>query len=124
MRHLVFVLMLLSVPAWAEWTRIAEDEGSVTYADLATFRIGNMVRMWVLFDYKTARHRSADRPFLSSRSQLEFDCASKRYRLLTLFSYSEHMGRGNTVYADLDPGNEISSVPESQVKQLWKAGCE
>jgi hypothetical protein len=124
MKHLVFVLMLLSTPAWAEWTRISDDDGFVTYADLATTRDGNTVAMWTLFDYKTVQQRAADRPFLSSKSQWEFDCGGKKYRLLTLLSYTGRMGRGNTVYIDLDPGDGMPPVPESQIKQLWKVACE
>jgi hypothetical protein len=124
MKYLVFVLMLLSTPAWAEWTRISDDDGFVTYADLATTRNGDTVQMWALFDYKTARQRAADRPFLSSKSQWEFDCAGKKYRLLTLLSYSGRMGRGNAVYVDLDPGTGMPSVSESHIKQLWKVACE
>jgi len=124
MKHLVFVLMLLSTSAWAEWTRISDDDGFVTYADLATTRNGNTVEMWTLFDYKTVQQRSADRAFFSSKSQWEFDCGGKRYRLLTLLSYTGRMGRGNAVYVDLDPGNGTPSVPESQIKQLWKVACE
>jgi hypothetical protein len=124
MKHLVFVLMLLSTPAWAEWTHISDDDGFVTYADLATTRNGDTVRMWTLFDYKTAQQRAADRPFLSSRSQWEFDCGGKKYRLLTILSYSGRMGHGSTVYSDFDPGDGMPSMSEGHIRKLWKAACK
>jgi len=102
MRKFVVVLLLLSTPAWAEWTLVGDSDSSDIYADLATMhKRGHMVKMWSLYDLKTARP-FADTAYLSSKDQDEYDCERQRTRFL---SYSVHSG---------NMGVSVRSVPSFQ----------
>lgn len=50
---LITLLLLSSAPAYAERVRIGENDRSVAWADTAIRRSGEMVEMWVQFDYKS-----------------------------------------------------------------------
>ena len=78
---LITLLVLSSGPAYAEWVRIGENDRSVGWADTAIRRSGDMVEMWVLFDYKSIQSspRSGKRYF-SEKAQREIDCRSERER--------------------------------------------
>ena len=46
MKKLLLVLLLVSAPAWAEWTLVGGNDNFDFYADLATIRKkGNTVKM-------------------------------------------------------------------------------
>ena len=124
MRKLVVVLLLLSTPAWAEWTLVGGSDTSDIYADLATIRKrGNMVKMWSLYDLKTARP-FAGTPYLSSKDQDEYDCEGQRTRFLSFSVHSANMGGGRTIYSDADPGKWTPLPLGSVVEALWKIACD
>ena len=52
---LVALLMLATIPAWAEWLKVEENDiGTVFYLDPATIRKdGDLRRVWGLQDLKT-----------------------------------------------------------------------
>ena len=56
---LITLLVLSSGPAYAEWVRIGENDRSVGWADAAIRRSGDMVEVWVLFDYKSIQSSPA-----------------------------------------------------------------
>ena len=123
MRKLVVVLLLLSTPAWAEWTLVGDSDLSDVYADLATIRKrGNKVKMWSLYDLKTARP-FAGIPYLSSKDQDEYDCDGERTRFLSFSVHSGNMGGGSTIYFDADPGKWTALPAGSVVEALWKIAC-
>ena len=124
MRKFVVVLLLLSTPAWAEWTLVGGSDISDIYADLATIRKrGNMVKMWSLYDLKTARP-FAGTPYLSSKDQDEYDCDRERSRFLSYSVHSENMGGGRTIYSDTEAGKWTPLPTGSVVEALWRIACD
>lgn len=126
MRRLVAstVLALLPLVAWSEWTRVGDHDKGDIYVDLATIRKqGDMVKMWWLFDHKTAQHLSVGPSFLSSATQDEHDCAEERRRTLSVVVYSEHMGEGTVVFSREDLGGWQAVPPGSAARILLKVAC-
>ena len=122
MNKLVFVLLLVSAPAWAEWTLITQNENGETavYADLATIRKRDeMVKMWLLYDYKIVR-RPAGTAVFSHKSQVEFDCREEQARTLYSSWFSGNMGHGNLVHSDANQDGWQPVSPESVIEDLWK----
>src|SRR5262245_2695229 len=105
MHRLTFALLLLHcVSAWAEWTRIADDEEATGYADSASIRMqGNTAKMWSLLDYKAVQQHEVGPPYLSATTQFEYDCAEKRFRMVEVVVYSASMGRGKAVFSGASP---------------------
>jgi surface-adhesin protein E len=59
-RLFLFILLFLSSgPAFADWMSLGEsDSGTTVYADPTTMRReGDLVKMWVLFDFKKERNQ-------------------------------------------------------------------
>ena len=124
MKNLAFVLLLLSTPAWAEWTRVDGNEDSDAYVDLATIRKhGNVLNVWVLLDYKTA-HQWSDLLYWSLKTQREYDCDGKRQHTLNSLFHSEHMGSGESVYT-VPGGTSWAALPPDSIDEtLWKFTCK
>ena len=68
---LAALLLLATIPAWAEWVRLGETDTAIHYLDPATIRKdSNLRRVWELQDLKV---RLPDGE-LSRRTLFEYDC--------------------------------------------------
>ena len=117
--------LLLSIgPVQAEWVAIgSSDDGTTAYADPDTIRREDeMVKMWILFDFKTTQ-TVAGHLMLSIKGQEEYDCAGSRRRVLTFSEFSGNMGGGKEVHSTSGEGAWGPIVPESVVHSLWKFAC-
>lgn len=111
---------------------VALDGAITAYADPSTIRkSGKKVKMWHLFDYKTAMALSTGKPYMSSQEQpymslqeqSEFDCKEEQSRRLYSTFYSGNMRRGEVVGVIETPGNWSPVSPDSMNKALWKIAC-
>jgi len=123
---LITLLVLSHGPAYAEWVVVAKDiteDGATTYADPDTIRRkGKLVKMWVLFDFKTVQTVPGV-SFLSSMLQEQFDCADERTRTVWLMRYSGNMGTGDIGFED-DGEQKWRPVPPWTVDEaLWTFAC-
>ena len=119
------ILLLLSIgPVYAEWVAIGSiDDETTAYADPDTIRRKDeMVKMWILFDFKTTK-TMASHLMLSIKKQEEYDCDGKRRRALTYSEFSGNMGGGKEVNSISGEGTWGPIVPESFVQSLWAFAC-
>jgi hypothetical protein len=124
MRKLTIFALLLSSPAWAGWSSVAEDEVGVTYADPAdVVRNGNLSRMWSLLDYKNFQ-RMVEVGYFSQKTQVEYDCVKRQSRGLRLSLHAEHMGEGKIIYTDESPHEWEAISAETMSEALWKIACK
>jgi hypothetical protein len=122
---LLILLAVVSRSAAAEWVKVG-DEGIVTsYADPATIRrAGNMATMWDMLDFKAVQARPYGTPYMSQKTQQEYDCKEERVRIIHSLRYSDNMARGEEVYADSDPAEWKPVSPGSTIERLLKFACE
>ena len=123
---LIPLLFLRSGPAYAEWVSVAKSNqaGSTVYVAPGTIRRkGDLVKMWHLFDNKTAE-TYRDNSVLSIKGQNQYDCADERTRVLAYTFFSGNMGSGTVVYSNPDEGKWQPVAPDSTAKELWKIGCD
>ena len=67
-------------------------DGGDIYAARATIRrSGNLVRMWDMWDFKTAQV-AAGKPFISFKQQNEYNCIDQRIRTLSVTGFSGAYG--------------------------------
>lgn len=105
----------------AEWVKAGGNEESTVYVDTANIqRAGNMVKMWQLIDFKTAKKDFGDW-YMSAKLQNEYDCKEKRWRSLYLIQSSGNMGEGEPVYTQTVFGKGEPVTPIDEV--LWKIAC-
>jgi len=121
---LITLLVLSSGPAYAEWMSLgASDSGTTVYADTATIRRdGDLVKMSVLFDFKTIQTK-ADVSYSSANAQMEYDCAEQRFEGLAVMYFSGNMGTGNLLDRSSGKGKRLRVSPGSLDHALWKLAC-
>src|SRR5262249_30217261 len=115
------LLLLSSSPAYAEWVPVsAAEHGMTVYADPYTIRRkGELVKMCSLYDFKTEQYVRGVL-LLSSKGQIEYDCAEERLRGLAVAEFSGNIGKGTVVYTDSSEGKWIPVAPHGVVQALWK----
>ncbi|MFB3081478.1 MAG: surface-adhesin E family protein [Nitrosomonadaceae bacterium] len=122
---LILLLAAVSNGAAAEWVNVStDDSGSTIYADPSTIRkVGNRVKMWVLFDYRKATLDAGDK-IMSKRKHEEYDCKKRQIRLLYLSKHSGRFTEGKVVYLNDIPYNKwVPVVPGSVFEDLWRYAC-
>ena len=121
---LITLLVLSSGPAYASWMSIgASDSGTSVYADPATIRRGgDLVKMLVLFDFKT-KQTKGDVSYLSATAQMEYDCAEQRFEGHAVLYFSGNMGNGTLLDRSSGKGRWLRISPGSLDHDLWKLAC-
>jgi len=121
---LTILLLLSTGPVYAEWVAIGStDDGMTAYADPDTIhRKEEMVKMWILFDFKTTQ-TAAGHLMLSIKGQEEYDCDGKRRRVLTFSDFSGNMGGGKEVNSTSGEGTWVPVAPGGIVQTLWTFAC-
>jgi hypothetical protein len=118
------LLIVVSVPAWAEWVEAGRYPTSTVYFDPSTVRkAGNRVKMWDLVDHKRQKTWGIIKPYLSVRTQSEYDCKEERLRTLYFDWHSGNMVSGEIVYTDADSKKWEPLQPRSANELLWKIAC-
>ena len=120
---LTTLLLLNTVPANAEWVRLTEADGMTVLFDPETIRRnGNLVKIWLLYDYKTPIITGRDTVF-STKMQSEYDCIGERVRTNGIFEIAGNMGKGKVVSSSLAEGQWIPIAPDTLGKREWKVAC-
>ncbi len=108
------------------WLKLGESGQMVVYANPYTMqrRSGGKVRLWELFDLKSAQQQYQGKSYLSVRHLAEYDCKGKRYRTVDVEYYADNMGKGDEVRAD-GYSQKWESVAAGSADQLfWNQACE
>ena len=123
---LIILLLLSSDLAYAEWVPISltkVEGGYGVYADPDTIcRNGNLVKMWILYDYKTIQSATGV-AHLSDSIQLEANCTEKLQRSLAYRWWSGNMGNGNVAFSYSAEGNWIPIRPGTVGHTVWLFAC-
>ena len=123
------VLLLTLVQLWgvaplrAEWVLVDRNDKAKIYVDSETIsRKGDVARVWVLDDLKTAHTRGFN-SFLSTRAQEEHDCVKQRFRLVAIEQFAGNMGTGNSVYKKTGESAWAPIPRETMAQSVWKFVC-
>lgn len=121
---LMLLLAAMSTGAMAEWVRVGSNIDTTMYADLSTIRrSGDTAKLWSLDDYKSPESVKGIPPYLSRKSQTEFDCKEERSRTLYFSVHSENMSAGNSIYAGEGFMKWRPVSPGSADEILWEVAC-
>jgi hypothetical protein len=121
---LITLLVMCSTPAFAEWVKHGTAEsGTTVYADPDTIRRkGDLVKMEVLFDFKTIQTK-AGASYLSAKAQMEYDCAEQRFEGLAVMYFSGNIGSGNLLVRSSGIGKWLPVSRGSLDQTLWEVAC-
>ena len=78
--------------------------------------------IWHLTDYPKGG-RLGDLSFRSNKTEWEYDCHAKQTRALAMMLFSGNMGKGETVFSQLEPTKWESVVPDSFVQSHYLRLC-
>ena len=111
-------------PAFAEWLLVDGNDKAKVYLDSESIRRnGELVRVWILDDLKTARTRGFS-TFLSVRAQEEHDCTKERFRLVAVEQFAGSMGTGDVIYQKSGE-SAWAPIPRGTLAQsVWKFVCK
>ena len=117
----VFILVCICSNVRAEWVYVTETEKGinkndafVAYADPSTIRkIGNMVKMWSIYDYELPQKLGV----ISIRLKSEYNCIEKKRRQLFLATYSGKMNNGEIILIYNQPENTWERSPLGSVRK-------
>ena len=121
---LIMLLAVVSSSAAADWVYLGGNDTITFYADPTTIRkAGNVVKLWNLFDLKTAQLVNGKR-YMSTKGQTEYDCKEERTRELYASFHSGNMARGEIVELASNMASSWTPVaPRSISEDLWKFAC-
>lgn len=129
MKALLSGLMMVGVlgwgqNAWPAWEKIGAGRQFTYYVDRATMVYdGDLVRMWVLDDYKTAQLTVNKKSFFSVTQQFEFHCTDKKGRAREAFAVAGPMGYGNVVWNEVSVEPWRAIVHGTMLAEYWTVAC-
>ena len=116
--------LILGTCAWAEWTRIDDDDKVAGYVDLTTIRKeGNRVEVSSLLAFDGVQRKDG-RLYLSLTVEFEIDCRDHRSRILAVAAHSENIGQVEVVISESLVDRPWESIrPRSRSESLWQIAC-
>src|SRR5215510_16123851 len=125
---LITLLVLSSAPAYAQWVAVEQDYlssglGTIYIEPDSIQREGNMVTVWQLIDFKTMQGGRSPTRFLSTKTQKQFDCAKKRFRLVAFTAFTDSMGTGIPDDGYVDKHVWLPVEAQSITQALWEVVC-
>ena len=116
------LLAVFSTGTMAEWTQTQSNNSGVSYIDKATVhRLGNIVKMWAMADFKSPQNVGDGRPYLSSQAFIGYDCVEGRTAILEFTNFSGNMGRGASISRKAN-AVQWRNVPPEQ-KRIYESLC-
>ncbi len=107
----------------AGWVAVFGNDDATLYVDRSTIRRdGNKVKMWAMFDSKTAKALPGSIG-LSMVIQSEFDCKDEMIRSITHSDYSKNMGNGDVVFSGEYSYKWEPIYPNSFGRAQWEVAC-
>jgi|APLak6261670569_1056079.scaffolds.fasta_scaffold01670_4 hypothetical protein len=116
-------LTLGSSQVMAEWVKISHNEQSVFYIETPIpKKVGSSVMIWVLRDH-TGLRQGPSGPYLSSKDQIEVDCAGRRIRRMYSSDHPQAMGAGKLVNSEHGPMSWNYASPNTIASRMVDVAC-
>jgi hypothetical protein len=133
----MLLLVVASESAIAEWVAVDSNapfnNAFALYADSSTIqKSGSKVKVLFLADYKSPQVKSRYpdlKPYLSMKTETEFDCEEKQSRVISIFAYPEKMGGGVAVnmsggiFPELDTNKWWPMPPYGHILSMLEFAC-
>jgi hypothetical protein len=114
------LLMLVILPARAEWVKASENPSGVYYFDPATvLKEGNLRRVWQMNDLKV-RKKDGE---LSRFVQYEYDCKEDLRRIRFLSTHDGPMTTGKVIVGETSTGSWNPVPSDTNASIVLKLVC-
>ena len=97
MKFFLPFLFFIPIHSFADWSLVHQDDAD-HYIDYALVsKNGHKIRAWYLQNYTEAQSIK-NLQYRSVKNRSEFDCKSRKMRILAYALYSEPMGQGRALF--------------------------
>ena len=121
---LLFLLLLASQPAYAEWQRVTTTDSGIIYVDDGTIKRNGPIRsFWSLLDYRTPQKAQRGAYFVSTRTHMEMDCRKELVHILQFSMHSGPMLTGEIVDSQGVMREWQTIPPDTPLVALFKFVC-
>jgi Surface-adhesin protein E len=121
---LAVLLAVISSNAMAKWVKVRENNETIFYYNPASVRLsGDRASLIQLSNFKEAETTGTD-AYLSSKSQVEFDCKESQARRLVYSLYARHMAKGRVIYTGKNIQEWRPVSPGSPMGDYLEIACK
>jgi len=111
---LLFIALMISHPAMAQWVDIGEGSDVTLYMDFSRItKDGGYISAWAMFDYNIPRKDVYGKTYNSSVVKSQYDCVRKQRMTTDIYFYSGRMGEGVVIWSNSDRDGFKSPPPNS-----------
>jgi hypothetical protein len=97
MKFFLSLLFLIPIYSYADWSLVHQDDAD-HYIDYALIsNSGHKIRAWYLQNYAEPQ-TIKNLQYRSVKNRSEFDCKSRKMRILAYALYPEPMGQGHSLF--------------------------
>jgi hypothetical protein len=123
---LVFILLVISSLAKAEWIKLFTAANGTTYyyEDSSIRKKSNKIRIWQMGDHNKIQVVNGKK-FLSNKTLNEYDCENEEDRLLHAIMFEKHLGQGEVIHSEsyLNKDFVKSIAPTSVERSYFNIAC-
>jgi hypothetical protein len=128
MRRIILIVLLAVVSSCAVsgWDAVvhAKDDTYKIYTNHGmVHRVGNIIEIWFMEDFKSAQEAAGGTLYMSSKEQFRFNCWNEQWQALDISFYSGKMGEGAVVFSDSNTSQWGPIQPGSKIEVYWKTAC-
>jgi len=122
---LASMLALAAAPARADkWESVMMNDQGVYYVDRQSIRQdGPNTLVWTMLDYKKPQATMDGKAFLSTKSQIMFNCRKKMARIMHMTYFSGAMLDGKEVYKQGMLHDWMEYEPGTPVQRIARRVC-
>ena len=121
---LLFLVLLASKPAHAEWQKVTSTDSGIIYVDDATIKRNGPIRsFWSLLDYRTPQKAQRGAFFVSTRTHIEMDCRKEMVHILQFSMHSGPMLTGEIIDSQGVMREWQTIPPDTPLVTLFKFVC-
>ena len=120
----VFLMHATCSIASTNWVLVSGTVSAIEYIDSSALnRNGNVVTAWFLADLSEARPFKGG-AFQSLKTQMEFDCATSKFRQIHATLYAGRMGSGTVLGSGYVSNSWEPAIPQSVGETKLKVVCK
>ncbi len=117
MKFILLLVFIFPIQSYADWSLVHQDDAD-HYIDFALLsKSGHKVRAWYLQNYSELQ-TIKNIQYLSVKNRSEFDCKTRKMRILAYALYSESMGQGRAVF-NKGEGLDWQSIKSKTLNDLY-----
>ena len=116
---------LFTSGVWAGWMPLGVYGEAAAYFDTSSVQTsGNIRKVWTMLDYRQPQYNRANMKFMSTRVQMEIDCAKQIARPRTISYHTKGMLQGPVISSEGIFSDWQPIAPSTPVAAFFSQVCK